>query len=107
MSDWSAVEAEKGPTPMSASPATGRSDAQPRLAGTLTTSLPIVLDLGKQRRRRIKELRRGEGKLMDEVNASIEELRTAGALKPDAQTVVVVVRQKRRNARGLPGLLRA
>jgi hypothetical protein len=69
--------------------------------------LPIVLDLGKQRRRRIKELRRGEGKLMDEVNASIEELRTAGALKPDAQTVVVVVRQKRRNARGLPGLLRA
>ena len=105
MSDWSAVEAEKGPTPMSASPATGRSEAQPRLAGTQTTSTPIVLDLGKQRRRRIKDLRRGEGKLMDEVNASIDELRTAGALAADAQAVVIIVREKRRKMRGLNGLL--
>jgi len=43
---------------------------------------------------------------MDEINASIEELRTAGALSADVQPVVVVVRQKRRKARsGLPGLL--
>lgn len=42
---------------------------------------------------------------MDEVNASIEELRTAGALGADAQPVVVVVRQRRRKTRGLPGLL--
>jgi hypothetical protein len=66
---------------------------------------PIVLDLGKQRRKRIKDLRRGEGRLMDEINASIEELRTAGALAPTAQPVVVVVRQRRRRTRGLPGLL--
>ena len=52
----------------------------------------------------MKELRRGEGRLMDEVNASIEELRTAGALAADAQAVVVVVREKRRKTR-LPGLL--
>jgi hypothetical protein len=67
-----------------------------------------VLDLGKQRRKRIKELRRGEGKLMDEINASIEELRTAGALGADTQPVVVVVRQKRRKMRGgLPRLLQS
>ena len=42
---------------------------------------------------------------MDEVAASIEELRTAGALSADAQPVVVVVREKRRKTRGLPGLL--
>jgi hypothetical protein len=66
---------------------------------------PVVLDLGKQRRKRVKQLRRGEGRLMDEVNASIEELRTAGAIAADAQAVVIVVREKRRRTRGLSGLL--
>jgi hypothetical protein len=69
------------------------------------TAPPVVLELGKQRRKRIKELRRGQGKLMDEVLASIEELRTAGALGADAQAVVVVVREKKRKLRGLNGLL--
>ena len=91
---------------MAATPATttGHSDSSPRPANTITISAPIVLDLGKQRKKRVKELRRGEGRLMDEVNASIEELRTAGALAADAQAVVVVVREKRRKTR-LPGLL--
>jgi hypothetical protein len=104
LSDWSEVETGKGQTSMAASPAsaTGRSDAS---RPAMNTSPPIVLDLGKQRRKRVKELRRGEGRLMDEVNASIEELRTAGALAADAQAVVVVVREKRRKTR-LPGLLR-
>jgi uncharacterized protein DUF6200 len=107
LSDWSEVETAKGLTTMAASPATvtGRSDSSPRPANTSTISPPIVLDLGKQRRKRVKELRRGEGRLMDEVNASIEELRTAGALAADAQPVVVIVREKRRKTR-LPGLLR-
>ncbi len=65
------------------------------------TPSPILLDLGKQRRKRIKELRRGAGKLMDEINASIGELQKAGTIGPAAQPVVVVVRQKRRRARGL------
>jgi len=91
---------------MAATPATtpGRTEGSPRPANTMTVSPPIVLDLGKQRKKRVKELRRGEGRLMDEVNASIEELRTAGALASDAQAVVVVVREKRRKTR-LPGLL--
>ena len=86
-------------------PTTPRTDsAHP--STNLTSTPPVVLDLGKQRRKRIKELRRGEGRLMDEINASIEELRTAGALGPNAQPVVVVVRQKRRKTRaGLRGLL--
>jgi hypothetical protein len=89
---------------MAASPVAtaGRTDGPAQLSSGAT---PVVLDLGKQRRKRIKELRRGEGRLMDEVAASIEELRTAGALSADAQPVVVIVRQKRRKTRGLPGLL--
>jgi hypothetical protein len=70
----------------------------------VTVAPPIVLDLGKQRRKRVKELRRGEGRLMDEVNASIQELRTAGALAADAQAVILVVREKRRKSR-LSGFL--
>jgi hypothetical protein len=85
---------------------TTRSESSPHSVSPSTRSAPIVLDVGKQRRKRIKELRRGAGKLMDEINASIEELRTAGALSPEAQPVVVVVRQKRRKMRaGLPGFL--
>lgn len=83
-------------------PTTARTES----AHPSTSTPPVVLDLGKQRRKRIKELQRGEGRLMDEINASIEELRTAGALGPNVQPVVVVVRQKRRKARaGLQGLL--
>jgi hypothetical protein len=93
---------------MASSPTTGtRSETTtPRPVSTTTGAAPIVLDLGKQRRKRVKQLRRGEGRLMDEINASIEELRTAGAIGADAQPVVVIVRQKPRGLRGgLPGLL--
>lgn len=66
---------------------------------------PVIIDLGKQRRKRIKDLRRGTGRLADEVNSCVEELKAAGTLSPSAQTVVVVVRQKRRRMSSLlPGL---
>jgi hypothetical protein len=65
---------------------------------------PIVIDLGKQRRKRTKDLRRGRGRLMDEVNLCLEELKTAGTISGSAQPVIVVVREKRRRRTGfLPG----
>ena len=102
MSDWSGVESEKGQASMAPATSVGRSDttARPSISAT-----PVVVDLGKQRRKRVKQLRRGEGRLMDEINASIEELRIAGGLGADAQPVVVIVREKRRKTRGFPGLL--
>ncbi len=57
---------------------------------------PIVIDLGKHGRKRVKDLRRGTGRLADEVNDCIMELQAAGTIAPTAQTVVVVVRQKRK-----------
>ena len=103
-SDLSVVDAGKEQTSMAATVATAPARSETSARPTNTTP-PIVLDLGKQRRKRIRDLRRGEGKLMDEINASIDELRTAGALAADAQAVVVVVRQRRRKVRGLNGLL--
>lgn len=56
----------------------------------------VVVDLAKRRRRRdIKQLRRGEGKLMAEVEALIDRLITAKTIDKSAQPVVLVVRERR------------
>lgn len=68
-------------------------------AATLAPSLaPVVLDLGKRRRKQVKQLRRGEGKLLDDINGAVEELRTAGTLSATSQPVIVIVREKRRRS---------
>ncbi len=68
-------------------------------------SAPLVLDLGKHRRKAIKELRRGEGPLMDEVRGCLDELRASGTISGSVTPVVIIVRQKRRRRSGLfPGL---
>jgi hypothetical protein len=54
----------------------------------------IIIDLGKKKRKDVKRLRKGEGKLMDEVKYCVEELRDAGAIEGPARPVIVVVREK-------------
>jgi len=54
----------------------------------------LVVDLGKHGRKQIKRLRRGEGKLVDEVQQCVHELRSAGTIAESAQPVVIVVREK-------------
>ncbi len=56
---------------------------------------PVIVDLGKKRRKLVKELRKGSGKLMDEVNATLEELKNAGTIAATVQPVIVVVRERR------------
>lgn len=68
------------------------------------TNPPIIIDLGKHRRKRVKNLRRGTGRLAEEVSQCIQELQAAGTIASTAQTVVVVVQQKRKS-RSLKGLL--
>jgi Family of unknown function (DUF6200) len=68
------------------------------------TPVPIVVDLGKHRRKSIRQLRRGEGPLMDDVRGAVEELKSAGTIAGTAQPVVIIVRQRRRKrARMFPG----
>ena len=62
---------------------------------------PVVVDLGKHRRKQIKRLRRGEGKLLGEVAGAVEELRASGTIAADAQAVVFVVRERRRRLKSL------
>lgn len=58
------------------------------------SSKAVVLDLGKQKRKKVKDLRKGKGALMDDVNTAIAELQAEGTLAAGAQVVVVVVERK-------------
>jgi len=69
------------------------------------TKAPIIIDLGKQRRKKVKDLRSGTGRLAETLNGCLDELRTAGTLAPNSQTVVVIVRQRRRRNKSLKGLI--
>lgn len=59
----------------------------------------VIVDLGKHRRKRIRKLRKGRGRLFDDVQGAVEDLKSEGTIDADAQTVVVIVRQKRRRTR--------
>jgi hypothetical protein len=78
-------------------PAAGEST---KVADHHPANAPMIVDMGKKSRKQIKQLREGRGKLMDEINGLLEELRTAGSISANAQPIVVVVKQKQ-NARSL------
>ena len=61
---------------------------------TPEASGPVIVDLGKQPRRRVKRLLRGEGKLMGELRDCMAELRRSDKISSTAEAVIVVVRQK-------------
>ncbi len=61
---------------------------------------PVIIDLGRKKRKSVKKLRRGEGKLMDEVEDVIQGLQADGHIAADAQPVVVIVREKDNWKRG-------
>ena len=62
---------------------------------------PIIIDLGKKKKKDIKRLREGTGKLMDDVDNCIQELQDAGEITGSVRPVVVVVAQKRPRQRWL------
>ena len=78
-------------------------DNTSRATGTdaSTGPSPVVVDLGKRRRKQIRQLKKGNGKLLGEVNGAVEELRAAGTIAADAQPVVFVVRQRRRRLKSM------
>lgn len=79
---------------MSATPVETKKESGPKDAGTSVVGVVCVLDLGEQKRKRIKRLRRGEGKLMVKVEDAIADLQNQGVLGKQVQTVVVVIREE-------------
>jgi hypothetical protein len=74
----------------------------PSLTNEIT---PIIIDLGKEKRKRIKDLKRGRGKLMAEVARVINETQmTLGSEATGREFIPVVLiykQKKRRKRRGL------
>ncbi|MGL6096888.1 MAG: hypothetical protein ACRC7O_13960 [Fimbriiglobus sp.] len=67
---------------------------QPEAPKTAAGPAPILIDLGKQSAKKVRRLKRGQGPLMDDVTAAVQELKGAGKVNANAQIVVVVVRPK-------------
>jgi hypothetical protein len=56
----------------------------------------VVLDLGKKKRRDIKRLRKGRGRLMDRLNETLDGLKDEGTIAESSQPVVVIIRERPR-----------
>lgn len=63
--------------------------------GSMDGNGPIVIDMGKQRGKRIKELKRGTGKLTEDLHDALADLKANGAIASSPQVVIVVVERKR------------
>lgn len=74
-------------------------DVVPGGTGSSQANAPVLIDLGKKRRKNVKKLRKGRGKLMDDIGQVIAELKSEGTVAEGAQVVVVVVREKDRRRR--------
>lgn len=62
---------------------------------TPDANAPIIIDLGKRKAKSIKRLRKGKpGRLSDEVEECLEELRSNDVISESAQPVVIIVREK-------------
>lgn len=64
----------------------------------------VVVDLGKKKRKDVKKLRKGEGRLMERIGELVEQMKAEGQLTAGAETVVVVVERKKKNTMRFPGL---
>jgi hypothetical protein len=70
-----------------------------KLAPTPDTKSPVVVDLGSRSKKKIKQLRKGEGPLLQDVNTMMTELKADGTITDAAQAVIVVVKPQRRGRR--------
>ena len=76
----------------------------PLTATSQTSDAPVIVDLGRRRKKLVRRLRKGTGKLMDEVQAAIGEIQRTGRISANAQPIIVVVTQKPKSKRfgGMP-----
>lgn len=60
----------------------------------------VVVEINKkQKRKSIRQLHKGRGKLFERINEVVDDLREEGAIGDNAAPVVIIVREKQRNRR--------
>ncbi len=67
---------------------TGSSEGE---APVVEVTTPIIVDLGKQRNKRIKQLKRGRGQLMDEVIEVLDEVQESLGDELEGKTLVPII----------------
>jgi hypothetical protein len=55
----------------------------------------IIIDLGKHGKKKVRDLRKGRGELLDVVQAKIHQLQAEGTLPNGAPPVIVIVGRKK------------
>jgi hypothetical protein len=55
----------------------------------------LIVDLGEKKRKQIKQLRQGRGKLFDEVNELLKDLRSTSTIPESAQPVILIVKESK------------
>ena len=75
---------------------TNKTAPAPAVAATEVRE-PIIIDMGKKKRRQVRKLRKGRDcSLMDRIKDALEEGIAAKAIPANAQPVVVVVKEKKK-----------
>lgn len=78
-------------------------DATTETKTTAARNAPLLVDLGAKSRKLVRRLRKGKGKLMESVAATVQELQASGQIGPQVQPIIIVVSEKRE---GLASLLK-
>jgi hypothetical protein len=73
-------------------------ESEEAAAHDIKIGAPVIVDLGKKSRKQIRQMRNGTGKLLDEVQEVVDQLKTNGTVDKNAQPIVIVVRQRRRSS---------
>jgi hypothetical protein len=81
---------------------TTTSEIAPLISTTPSEIAPLIIDLGKKRAKRVKQLRKGSGKLFVSIMATVDELKTAGTIAKNAQPVIIVVTEKAEGLSRIP-----
>jgi hypothetical protein len=58
----------------------------------------LIIDLGKQKSKRIKALRKGKGRLAARLQEALKEFEADGTITADARPVIIV--EKKRKSKG-------
>jgi hypothetical protein len=56
--------------------------------------VPVIISLGRKSKKSIKAMGEGHGSLLEEVSATIKDLKSNGTIAASAQPIIVVVKQK-------------
>lgn len=60
---------------------------------------PLIIDMGKKSSKQVRRLKKGRGRLVEKIDETIERLRAQGQIAASAQTVIVVVRERKKRRR--------